>query len=128
MKPHFALVALWATTALTQSKPRPSPGQCFYTYECRGLDGKVVPPANPVPKECETYTETRDREGKVIYEHCEKSQTTEPPEEKTKPGDGGQVVVERPWERGPRPSCGPKYGGLTCDPDNGWGGCCSEDG
>lgn len=57
---------------------------------------------NPGPPECDFYTVTHDQHGNEIAKNCTKDPK--------------------------RPRCGVQADGLTCDPDNGWGRCCSEDG
>jgi len=56
----------------------------------------------PGPPECDFYTVTHDQHGNEINKTCTKDPK--------------------------RPRCGIQADGLTCDPDNGWGECCSEDG
>jgi hypothetical protein len=54
------------------------------------------------PKPCDYYTVTYDKNGNRLEEKCEMDPK--------------------------RPRCGKQANGLTCDPHNGWGSCCSEEG
>lgn len=85
------------------------PGQCL--MQCAGSDGKVTCPGDPPvtvnQDDCDFLTVVRGLGGKVLDQCC-----TRNPEKPTKK----------------RPQCGKNVGWLECDPDNGFGSCCSKDG
>ncbi|RDI83503.1 hypothetical protein Vi05172_g6437 [Venturia inaequalis] len=85
------------------------PGQCL--TQCAGSNGKVTCPGDPPTTvrqdDCDFLTVVRDTNGKVIDRCC-----TRNPEKPTKK----------------RPQCGKNVGWLECDPDNGFGSCCSRNG
>ncbi|TID18237.1 carbohydrate-binding module family 18 [Venturia nashicola] len=83
------------------------PGQCL--TQCAGNNGKVACPGDPPvtanQEDCDFLTVVRDSRGKVTDQCCTKD-------------------PERPSKK--RPRCGKDVGWLECDPDNGFGSCCSK--
>lgn len=83
------------------------PGQCV--SHCAGKDGTATCQGNPTVKEdnCDYLTVVRDSDGSVVDKCCSKT-----PSESSKN----------------RPRCGREHDWLECDPDNGFGSCCSPRG